>query len=241
VEGKHRGVIYSLAPSPKDVNLIWAGTDDGLVQITHDGGKHWQDVSPPELTPWSKISQIDAGHFDGQTAYISVNRFRLDDLHAYIYRTRTTAGGPGRRLPRDSDDAAVNAVREDPKRPGLLLPARNVPCGCRSMDGATGTRCSSPALHFHARFVIHGDDIVLGTHGRSFWIWMTSLHCARFTKATLPKTKLFQPQVATRIQRSTNPDTPLPPETPMGQNPPDGAILDYVLKDPAKLVTLGDS
>ncbi len=81
-KGKHRGVIYSVAPSPRDVNLIWAGTDDGLVHVTRDGGKHWENVTPHELTPWSKISQMDAGHFDTQTAYMSVNRFRLDDLHA---------------------------------------------------------------------------------------------------------------------------------------------------------------
>src|SRR5208282_167433 len=86
-KGKHRGVIYSIAPSPKDANLIWAGTDDGLIQVTRDGGKSWQNVTPSELTPWSKLAQMDASHFDTSTAYAAVNRFRLDDLHPYIYRT----------------------------------------------------------------------------------------------------------------------------------------------------------
>ncbi len=238
-KGKHRGVIYSLAPSPKDVNLIWAGTDDGLVHVTHDGGKVWKDVSPKELTPWSKISQIDAGHFDSQTAYISVNRFRLDDLHAYIYRThdggktwtKITTGIP--------DDAAVNAVREDPKRPGLLFASTERAMWVSFDDGDHWHSLQQNLPYTSLRdFVIHGDDIVVGTHGRSFWILDDITPLRQIHEADAVQVKLFQPQLATRIQRSTNPDTPLAPETPMGQNPPDGAILDYLLPTRAKLVTL---
>jgi hypothetical protein len=232
-------VIYSLAPSPTDVNLIWAGTDDGLVHITRDGGKHWQNVSPPELTPWSKISQIDAGHFDTQTAYVSVNRFRLDDLHAYIYRThdggktwkKITEGIP--------DNAAVNAVREDPKRAGLLFASTEREMWVSLDDGDHWHSLQLNLPYTSLRdFVIHGDDIVMGTHGRSFWILDDITTLRQIREGDAGENKLFQPQLATRIQRSTNPDTPLPPETPMGQNPPDGAVLDYVLKDSAKLVTL---
>jgi len=238
-KGKHRGVIYSLAPSPKDVNLIWAGTDDGLVHITRDGGKHWRNVSPPELTPWSKISQIDAGHFDAQTAYVSVNRFRLDDLHAYIYRThdggktwkKITEGIP--------DDAAVNAVREDPKHAGLLFASTEREMWVSFDDGDHWHSLQLNLPYTSMRdFVIHGDDIVVGTHGRSFWILDDITPLRQVHEGDAGESRFFQPQVATRIQRSTNPDTPLPPETPMGQNPPDGAVLDYVLKDSAKLVTL---
>jgi len=238
-KGKHRGVIYSLAPSPKDVNLIWAGTDDGLVHITRDGGKHWRNVSPPELTPWSKISQIDAGHFDAQTAYVSVNRFRLDDLHAYIYRThdggktwkKITEGIP--------DDAAVNAVREDPKHAGLLFASTEREMWVSFDDGDHWHSLQLNLPYTSMRdFVIHGDDIVVGTHGRSFWILDDITPLRQVHEGDAGESRFFQPQEATRIQRSTNPDTPLPPETPMGQNPPDGAVLDYVLKDSAKLVTL---
>ena len=238
-KGKHRGVIYSLAPSPKDVNLLWAGTDDGLVHVTHDGGKTWKNVSPPDLTDWSKISQIDAGHFDLQTAYISVNRFRLDDLHALIYRThdggktwkKITAGLP--------DDAAVNAVREDPKRPGLLFASTERAMWVSFDDGDHWHSLQQNLPYTSMRdFVIHGDDLVLGTHGRSFWILDNITPLRQIHEADAAQNKLFQPQLATRIQRSTNPDTPLPPETPMGQNPPEGAMIDYLLKDSAKLVAV---
>ena len=74
--------------SPLDADIIWAGTDDGLIHITKDGGKSWQNVTPPTLRSWDKISQIDASHFDKNTAYISVNAFRLDDLTPYIYKTK---------------------------------------------------------------------------------------------------------------------------------------------------------
>ena len=109
------------ALSPRDVNLIWAGTDDGLIHVTRDGGKTWQNVTPPEMTPWSKVTQLDASHFDAATVYASVSRFRLDDLKPYIYRThdggktwQKIVGG----LP---ENASVNAVREDPDRKGLLF------------------------------------------------------------------------------------------------------------------------
>jgi photosystem II stability/assembly factor-like uncharacterized protein len=238
-KGKHRGVIYSVAPSPKDVNLIWAGTDDGLVHVTRDGGKHWENVTPPELTPWSKVSQMDAGHFDTKTAYFSVSRFRLDDLHAYIYRTHD-GGKTWKKITNGiSDDAAVDAVREDPERPGLLFASTERAMWVSFDDGDHwhSLQLNLPCTSMRD-FVIHGDDLVLATHGRSFWILDDITPLRQIHEGDAAKTRLFQPQLATRIQRSTNPDTPLPPETPMGQNPPDGAVIDYLLKDPAKLVTL---
>src|SRR4030095_3574825 len=115
-----RGVIYAVAPSPKDINTIWAGTDDGLVHVTKDGGKTWKDVTPPGLTSWSKISQIDAGHSDANTAYIAVNRIRLDDQKPHIYRT-TDGGATWKKIINGLPDGPVNTVREDPERKGLLF------------------------------------------------------------------------------------------------------------------------
>jgi photosystem II stability/assembly factor-like uncharacterized protein len=238
-KGKHRGVIYSVAPSPKDVNLIWAGTDDGLVHVTRDGGKHWENVTPPELTAWSKISQMDAGHFDTKTTYVSVSRFRLDDLRAYIYRTHD-GGQTWKKITNGiPDDAAVDAVREDPERPGLLFASTERAMWVSFDDGDHWHSLQLNLPYTSMRdFVIHGDDLVLATHGRSFWILDDITPLRQIHEGDAAQTRLFQPQLATRIQRSTNPDTPLPPETPMGQNPPDGAVVDYLLKDSAKLVTL---
>ncbi|HEX7425037.1 MAG TPA: hypothetical protein VF311_14290, partial [Terriglobales bacterium] len=120
-KGKHRGVIYSIAPSPKDANLIWAGTDDGLIHVTYDGGKNWQNVTPPELTPWSKLAQMDASHFDTAAAYAAVNRFRLDDLRPYIYRTHDGGKSWQKIVSGLPDNEPVNTVREDPERKGLLF------------------------------------------------------------------------------------------------------------------------
>ncbi len=231
-KGKHRGVIYSLAPSPLDGNVIWAGTDDGLIHVTHDGGKSWQNVTPPELTPWSKVAQMDASHFDADTAYAAVNRFRLDDLHAYIYRThdggetwqKITTGIP--------DDAAVNTVREDPVRKGLLFAGteRTIYVSFDDGDHWQPLQLNLPSTSIRD-LVIHGDDIVVGTHGRSFWILDDITPLRQFTaEVSGSQAYLFKPQVAYRLRRNNNTDTPLPPEEPAGQNPPDGAIIDYYLK-----------
>lgn len=240
-KGKHRGVIYSIGPSFKDPNTIWVGTDDGLVQVTRDGGKTWKNITPPELTPWSKIAQIEASHFDEQTAYIAVNRFRLDDLHAYVYRThdggktwqKVTKGIP--------DNASVNAVREDPVRKGLLYAGteRTIFVSFNDGDEWQPLTLNLPASSMRD-LVVKGDDIVVGTHGRSFWILdnVTPLRQMNASVASADAT-LFKPQLTYRIQRNVNTDTPLPPEEPTGQNPPDGAMLDYVLKaDSSSPVTL---
>ncbi|HXM92905.1 MAG TPA: glycoside hydrolase [Candidatus Dormibacteraeota bacterium] len=230
-KGKHRGVIYAVAPSFKDVDTIWAGTDDGLIHLTRDSGKSWQNVTPPQLTPWSKVSIIEAGHFDAGTAYVAVNRFRLDDLHAYIYRTRDfgkswqeiTKGLP--------DNAPVNAVREDPLHKGLLFAGSETSVYVSFSDGDAWQPLQLNLPHTSMRdLAIHGDDLIVATHGRSFWILddITPLRQLNSSVADA-QVHLFAPQEAVRFRWNRNTDTPLPPEVAAGKNPPDGAIVDYYL------------
>ena len=234
-KGKHRGVIYSLAPSPLDKNLIWAGTDDGLLHVTHDAGKNWQNVTPKELTPWSKVAQLDASHFDADTVYAAISRFRLDDLRPYIYRTHD--GGKTWELIVTGipDHEPVNTVREDPVRKGLLFAGteRTVYLSLDDGDHWQPLTLNLPPTSMRD-LVVHGDDIVVGTHGRSFWILdnITPLRQINDTIAAA-SAHMFAPQLTYRLRRNNNTDTPLPPEIPAGQNPPDGAMLDYWLKSNA--------
>jgi photosystem II stability/assembly factor-like uncharacterized protein len=230
-KGKHRGVIYSIAPSPKDANLIWAGTDDGLIQVTRDGGKNWQNVTPKELTPWSKLAQMDASHFDTPTAYAAVNRFRLDDLHPYIYRTHDGGQTWQKIVSGLPDNEPVNTVREDPERKGLLFAGteRSVYLSWDDGDHWQSLKMNLPPTSIRD-LVIHHDDVVVGTHGRSFWILDNITPLRQFTPdVTNAAAHLFAPQFTYRVRRDNNPDTPLPPEEPAGQNPPDGAMIDYWL------------
>jgi photosystem II stability/assembly factor-like uncharacterized protein len=230
-KGKHRGVIYAVAPSYKDVNTIWAGTDDGLIHLTRDGGKSWYDITPPQLTPWSKVSVIEASHTDAATAYAAINRFRLDDLRAHIYRTRNygktwveiTKGLP--------DNAPVNVVREDPIRKGLLFAGTETSVYVSFDDGDNWQPLQLNLPHTSMRdLTIHGDDLIVATHGRSFWILDDVTPLRQLTAANAAqKDFLFAPQTAIRFRWDRNTDTPLPPETPAGQNPPDGAVIDYYL------------
>jgi photosystem II stability/assembly factor-like uncharacterized protein len=230
-KGKHRGVIYSIAPSPKDGNLIWAGTDDGLIHVTHDGGKTWQNVSPTDLTPWSKIAQLDASHFDTGTVYAAVNRFRLDDLHPHIYRTHDGGKTWQQTVSGIAEDEPVNTVREDPERKGLLFAGteKTVYVSFDDGDHWQSLRLNLPATSIRD-LVVHQDDIVVGTHGRSFWI-LDNITPLRQLSPHIAgsETLLFAPQLSYRLRRNNNTDTPLPPEIPAGQNPPDGVMLDYWL------------
>ena len=234
-KGKHRGVIYSIAPSPKDANLIWAGTDDGLIQVTRDGGKTWQNVTPSELTPWSKLAQMDASHFDTPTAYAAVNRFRLDDLHPYIYRTHDGGKSWQKIVSGLPENEPVNTVREDPERKGLLFAGteRTVYVSWDDGDHWQSLQMNLPPTSIRD-LVIHHDDLVVGTHGRSFWILDNITPLRQFnTEVANAAWYLFAPQLTYRVRRNNSTDTPLPPEEPAGQNPPDGAMIDYWLKDAA--------
>lgn len=238
-KGKHRGVIYSIAPSPQDTNLIWIGTDDGLMKLTRDGGTSWQDVTPSEMTPWSKVAQLDAGHFDTQTAYAAVNRFRVDDLHPYIYRTHDGGKTWQKIVNGLPDNASVNVVREDPERKGLLFAGTENSVWVSFDDGEAwhSLQLNLPATSMRD-LVVHEDDVVVGTHGRSFWILDDITALRQMQGRGLSGDILFKPASAYRYRRNTWTDTPFPPEEPAGKNPPDGAIIDYYLNSSTSDVKL---
>jgi photosystem II stability/assembly factor-like uncharacterized protein len=235
-----RGVIYAVGPSPKDVNIIWAGTDDGLIHVTWDGGTNWQNVTPKGLTAWSKVSQLDAGHFDVATAYAAVNCIRLDDMRPHIFRTHD-GGKRWKEITRGIPaNGPVNVVREDPERPGLLFAGteREVYVSFNDGDDWQSLRRNMPATSIRD-LVIHEDDLVVGTHGRSIWILDNITPLRQLSDSVRNADAfLFEPQIATRVRWNENTDTPLPPEEPGGQNPPDGAIVDYYLRSDASEVVL---
>jgi hypothetical protein len=234
-----RGVIYTVAPSYKDINTIWCGTDDGLIQLTKDGGKTWKNVTPPEITSWSKVSLMDASHTDVNTAYAAVNRIRCDDMHPHIYRTRD-GGKTWKEIVNGLPDDPINAVREDPKQKGLLFAGSERAVYVSFDDGEhwQSLRLNMPATSIRD-LVIKDDDLVIGTHGRSFWILddITPLRQLSNQLASQPVI-LYKPQTAYRVRWNMHTDTPLPQEEPAGQNPPDGAVIDYYLKEKASEVTL---
>jgi photosystem II stability/assembly factor-like uncharacterized protein len=233
VEVEQRGVVYALAPSFKDAKLIWAGTDDGLIHRTHDGGMTWQDVTPKQLVPWAKVSVLEAGHFDRRTAYAAINTFRLDDLRPHLFRTHDdgkTWTEITRGLP---DDAPTNVIREDPLRKGLLY------CGTETApfvsfdDGESWMplRLNLPATSIRD-LIVKDNDLAIATHGRGFYILDDRQPLLELTDAiSRERMHLFRPAPAVRIRFDTNTDTPLPPDEPFSQNPPDGVILDYLLAD----------
>ena len=231
-----RGVIYTIAPSSIDRQTIWAGTDDGLIHVTRDAGRTWHNVTPDALVPWAKVSLLEASHFDVNTAYAAVNTLRLDDLRPAIYRTRDggrswkliTAGLP--------DGAAINVVREDSFRRGLLFAGSERAVHLSFDDGESwqSLRLNMPATSIRD-LVIKDHDLVAGTHGRGFWILDDISPLRQITPdvARAPAF-LFQPPTAWRFRSNKNRDTPVPPDEPTAPNPPDGVTISYLVGPEAR-------
>ena len=228
-KAKQRGVIYAVAISPLDSRHIWAGTDDGLLHVTTDAGAHWTDVTGNTLTPFEKVSILEASHFDPQTAYAAINTLRLDVMRPKILRTRD-GGKTWTEIHNGIPDGEpVDAVREDPKRKGLLFAGteKSVYVSFDDGDHWQSLRLNLPATSMRD-LEIKGDDLIVATHGRGFWI-LDSISALRQFKDKTNDAVLFHPQTALRVRWNNNTDTPIPPDEPATGNPPDGAIFDYIL------------
>ncbi len=234
------GVVFTIAPSPLNRDLIWAGSDSGLIHVTRDGGKNWKDVTPPGLSDWSKISLIEASHFDPAVAYAAVDRGRLDDQTPYLYRTRDYGATWQLITNGITAPSFLRAVREDPRSKGLLFAGTELGVYVSFDDGDhwQSLQLNLPVSSIRD-LAIHDDDLVAATFGRSFWILdnITPLRQALDVKrASGPW--LYRPATAVRIDNDGFPGTPLPPEEPTAENPPNGAMIDYFLPSAASAVRL---
>jgi photosystem II stability/assembly factor-like uncharacterized protein len=235
-ETDDRAVIYTIAPSPARAGRIWIGTDNGLIQLTDNGGNTWRGVTPEGLPAWSRVSLIAASAFDAETAYAAIDRHETDDFRPYVFRTHDS-GKTWQKISEGIPDRSyVNAVREDPVRKGLLFAGTETGVYVSFDDG---DRWQSLQLNLPVASVrdlaIQGNDLVVATHGRAFWILddITPLRQLD-SQVAGSDVHLFAPAPAVRVRRDVNNDTPLPPETPAGANPPSGAVIDYYLKSAAQ-------
>jgi photosystem II stability/assembly factor-like uncharacterized protein len=236
-----RGVIYTIAPSPVLVPLVWIGTDDGLIQATPDDGRTWRDVTPPALTPWSRVTMVEASHFDFNTAYASVDRHQLGDFEPYVYRTRDlgktwekiAAGLPG--------GVYVHTVKEDPARRGLLFAGTERGAFLSFDDGDHWQPLQLNLPPTSVRdFAVYGNDLIVATHGRGFWVVDDISPLRQIGDAVLAADAyLFKPADAINVIQGGDDGTPVQKDEPQAQNPPAGAVIDYWLKEaPSGPVTL---
>ena len=232
------GVVYSIAPSPLKADQIWAGSDTGLIHLTLDGGKTWQNVTPSGVSEWSKIAMIEASRFDPAVAYAAVDRHRLDDQRPYIYRTRDYGKTWQPIAANIAAQSFVNAIREDTEKKGLLFAGTELGVYVSFDDGDhwQPLQLNLPVASVRD-ITIHGDDLVIATHGRAFWI-LDDITPLRQITGEPQNAQLFHPATAIRIDNDVFLGSPLPPEEPAAKNPPDGAVIDYYLKSPARQVML---
>jgi photosystem II stability/assembly factor-like uncharacterized protein len=233
-------VVFSLAESPKQDGVLWAGTDDGLLHVTRDGGKTWVKVMPKETPEWAMISLIDASPFDAATAYVAVDAHKLDNFHPYIFKTSDFGKTWTKIVGGLPDNSYVHAVREDPGRKGLLYAGTETGVWVSFDDGAHWQTLQNnlPNTPIHD-LIVHGSDLDVATHGRSFWVLDDLSPLRQMTTATPTEdAHLFTPATAvrTRIGHSSR------RRYAVGENPPEGVLLYYQLKekpkDPAKLEIL---
>ncbi len=229
--------IFALAESPLAKGLIWAGTDDGLIQLTQDEGKTWSNVTPKDMPDWARVSLIDASPFDAGTAYVAVDRHQFDDLRPYIFKT-SDYGKTWTKLTQGIPDTTfVRAVREDPKKRGLLYAGTEQGVFVSFNDGAKWRplKLNLPTTPVHD-LVVKNNDLVVATHGRAFWILDDLSPLRQFSEDVAQKDVfLYTPDTAYRIQAGASGEHHASRVT--GQNPPAGAVVYYFLKDAPKTGT----
>ncbi len=241
-----RGVVYAIAPSYVDSNTVWAGTDDGLIHVTRNGGKTWTNVTPPQMGPWWKVAQLDASHTDANTVYAAINTLRLDDERPHLFRTKDGGKTWTEIVNGIAPTSQTNTIREDPIRKGLLFAGTETQVWFSLDDGDHwhDLRINMPATSIRD-LIIKDNDLAVGTHGRGFWILDDISPLRQWSeKAANDPVTLFKPATAIRVRYSMYPDTPVPPDEPYAENPPDGAVIDYYLRNdatgPLKIEILGE-
>jgi photosystem II stability/assembly factor-like uncharacterized protein len=231
----NRGVVYTLSPSPLLVPMVWAGTDDGLIHVTTNDGKSWQNVTPSAITAWSRVTTVEASHFDFNAAYASVDRHQLQDFEPYVYRTRDMgktwqkiSGG----LPAG---VYVHVVKEDPKRQGTLVAGteRGAFVSLDDGDSWQPLQLNMPATSVRD-FEFYENDLVVATHGRGFWVIDDISPLRQVNNAVLAADAyLFKPADAINVLQGGDNGTPLQKDEPQALNPPNGAVIDFYLRSAA--------
>jgi photosystem II stability/assembly factor-like uncharacterized protein len=225
------GAVYTIAPSPLRAPLLWIGTDDGLIKVTLDEGKTWNDVTPPDLIPWSKVAMIDASHFDANVAYAAVDRHRLTDNEPYLYRTRDL-GKSWQRITRGLPPGVyVQTIKEDPKKRGLLAAGTELGVFVSFNDGDDwqSLQLNLPATS-NRDLAFKDDDLIVATHGRGFWILDDISALRQAGDVGTAAAYLFKPAAAIILPTPTDDGTPTQKDEAWAENPPTGAIIDYYLK-----------
>ncbi|MFL6197875.1 MAG: WD40/YVTN/BNR-like repeat-containing protein [Thermoanaerobaculia bacterium] len=222
------GIISTIAPSPLDKDLVWVGADSGVIHVTRDGGKSWQDVTPRGLPDWSRVAQIDASPIDPGSAFAAIDRHRADDDRPYVYVTHDF--GKSWQLSRTAlpDGSHVNVVRQDLVRPELLFAGTRTGVHV-SFDGGGSWQPLQLDLPTSGvnDLTVHGNDLVAGTEGRAIWV-LDDISPLRHLKGETGAV-LLPPAIAYRVSANQNRDTPLPLDEPRSANPPAGAVIDYLL------------
>ena len=230
-----RGVIYAVAPSPLRAPLLWIGTDDGLIQVTQDDGKTWQNVTPNAITAWSRVTMVEASHFDPNAAYASVDRHQLQDFEAYIYRTRDLGQSWQKITNGLPAGVYVHSIKEDPQRRGLLVcgTERGAFLSFDDGDSWQPLQLNLPVTSVRD-FAFYENDLIVATHGRGFWV-IDDISALRQATEAIAKSDvyLFKPADPINDQQGGDNGTPLQKDEPQAPNPPNAAYIDYYLRTPS--------